>query len=132
MTEAPASPAEMVRGLWAAFDRFAFAEAGELLHDDFVCEWPQSGERIRGRENFVALNASYPGRWRCTIERLVVEGEHIAADVALESDGVRARAVSFYEMRDGRIVREVDYWPEAYPAPAWRARWVERINDGEE
>jgi hypothetical protein len=30
-------------------------------------------------------------------------------------------------MRDGKIYREVDYWPESYAPPEWRARWVERI-----
>ena len=35
------------------------------------------------------------------------------------------QAVSLFELRDGKIVRQVDYWPEPYEAPAWRAQWIE-------
>ena len=41
----------VVERLWQLFDALDFEAAGELLHDDFECEWPQSRERIRGREN---------------------------------------------------------------------------------
>ncbi len=42
-----------VERLWRAFDARDFERAGDELHDDFVAEWPHSGERIRGRENFL-------------------------------------------------------------------------------
>src|SRR3954465_973841 len=32
----------------------------ELASDDFIQDWPQSGERIRGRENAKAINDNYP------------------------------------------------------------------------
>ena len=50
---------------WATMRTNDFQAVGELLHDDYVLEWPQSGERIRGRANFVAINENYPahGRW---------------------------------------------------------------------
>lgn len=35
--------------------------------------------------------------------------------------------IKFFELRDGKIVRETDYWPEPYDAPEWRAQWVERM-----
>jgi hypothetical protein len=36
------------------------AESGyELRHEDFVMEMPQSGERIRGRENMRAFQAAF-------------------------------------------------------------------------
>src|SRR5262245_47335820 len=62
---------QMVEQFWQRMSDFDFAGAGELLHEDYVCEWPQSRERIRGRANFVALNAAYPGRWQITIKRIV-------------------------------------------------------------
>ena len=118
---------QTVERLWQLFDSFDFEAAGKLVDDDFVCEWPQSRERIRGRENFVAVNANYPGRWRCKVERLVACGNSVATDVALSSGDETARAVSFFELRDGKIVKEIDYWPEPYTAPASRAQWVEAM-----
>ena len=116
---------QTVERLWRLFDAFDFEAAGKLVDDNFVCEWPQSRERIRGRENFVAVNANYPGRWRCKVERIVACGATVATDVVLSSGEETARAVSFFELRDGKIVKEIDYWPEPYSAPASRAQWVE-------
>jgi hypothetical protein len=56
---------QIVEGFWAAMQTNDFKAAGEFLDDDYVLEWPQSGERIRGRANFVAVNENYRahGRW---------------------------------------------------------------------
>ncbi len=118
---------QLVIELWQRVGRFDFAGAGELLHDDFVCEWPQSKERIRGRENFAALNANYPGRWATEIKRVIVDGDQVASEVSLTWENQTIMVVSFYEIRGGQIYREVDYWPEPYAAPEWRAAWVERM-----
>jgi ketosteroid isomerase-like protein len=121
----------VVEALWRRFDAADFA-VGDLLHDDFVGEWPLSRERIRGRENFIAVNAHYPGRWRIRVERMVVSEEDsvvvtVAALTNAEHAAETAQAVSFFELRDGRIARLTEYWPELYEAPAWRAKWVEAM-----
>ena len=118
---------QLVVELWERMGHLDFAGAGELLHDDYVCEWPQSNERIRGRENFVALNANYPGRWSTEVKRVIVQGDQAASEVVLTWENQTVAVVSFYKMLDGKIHREVDYWPEAYAAPAWRAQWVEQM-----
>ena len=115
----------VVQRLWQLFDAFDFAAAADLLADDFVCEWPQSAERIRGAKNYIALNSAYPGRWRCTVERTVAEGDTVAAEVRLTYGERTERAIGFYELRGGKIARETTYWPEPYAAPASRAQWVE-------
>jgi ketosteroid isomerase-like protein len=118
---------QLVVELWARMGRFDFVDAGELLHDDYVCDWPQSNERIRGRANFVALNSNYPGRWAAEVKRVIVQGDQAASEVALTWENQTVVVVSFYEVRDGKIYREVDYWPEPYAAPEWRAQWVEQM-----
>jgi ketosteroid isomerase-like protein len=101
--------------------------AAALLHDDFVLEWPQSGERIRGREHFVEVNARYPaaGPWRFTVHRVVADARGVATDVGVTDGAVVARAVSFFELRDGLVWRITEFWPEPFPPAAWRAAWVE-------
>jgi hypothetical protein len=118
---------QLVVELWQRLGRFDFAGAGELLHDDYIGEWPQSNERIRGRENFVALNANYPGRWAAEVKRVIGQGDQVASEVALTWEEQIVVVVSFYEIRDDRIHHEIDYWPEPYAAPEWRAQWVERM-----
>lgn len=118
----------LVSQFWAAMQANDRAAAAKLFADDYVLRWPQSGERIRGAVNFFAINSAYPaaGRWTFTVERLVVEGEQAVSDVVVSDGVVTARAITFTRVRDGRIARQVEYWPEPFEAPAWRAAWVER------
>lgn len=120
----------LVERFWAAMAANDFCAAGRALHDDFSLDWPQSGERIRGRDHFVAINEAYPaaGPWRIVLQRLIADGDTVATEVTV-TDGVRSdRAITFSEIRDGRIVRQVEYWPETMEAAPWRAAWVEQID----
>jgi len=47
---------EVVQKFWSLMQTNDFKSVGQVLSDDFVLEWPQSGERIRGRENYAAMN----------------------------------------------------------------------------
>jgi ketosteroid isomerase-like protein len=125
---------EVVARFWERMSAADWEGVAELLADDFVAEWPQSSERIRGRAAFVAVNRHYPGSWAISVRRLVADGDQVVTEVGMtDRAGERAPvvAVSFFELRDGRIVRETDWWPEPYPAPAWRSRWVEPIPGGD-
>ena len=120
-----------VAAFWAAMQTNDWAAAGELLHDGYVLEWPQSGELVRGRENFVAMNASYPaaGRWVFAVHRLVAEGAEAATEVSVTDGAISGRAITFSTVRDGKIVRQTEYWPDPFEAAAWRAQWVERSQE---
>ncbi|MCL4296512.1 MAG: nuclear transport factor 2 family protein [Anaerolineae bacterium] len=106
-----------------------FRRAAEYLHDEYVLEWPQSGERIRGRANFVAVNENYPaaGRWNFTIHRLIAEGDDVATEITVTDGAVTGRAITFSTMRNGKIVHQTEYWPDPFEPAAWRAEWVERV-----
>ena len=73
-------PRLMVERLWTMFDAGDF-DVGALLHDDFTCEWPQPGERIRGRDNFIAVNANYPRRVRIKLLRLLEAGDTAVSEI---------------------------------------------------
>ena len=47
---------------WAASAAGDQVAEHEIYHDDIVCEYPQSGEVIRGRSNLQALRSHHPGR----------------------------------------------------------------------
>jgi len=118
---------QIVEGFWAAMQTNDFKAAGEFLHDDYLLEWPQSGERIRGRDDFVAINAQYPahGRWEFTVHRILAEGEEVVSDVSVTDSVIQARVITFSTVREGKIFRQTEFWPDPFEAPAWRAQWVE-------
>jgi limonene-1,2-epoxide hydrolase len=114
-----------IERFWRTFETLDFEEAAKFLHREYVAEWPQSGERIRGSENFVAVNKLYPFHWQVSIVRLFAGGNQVVSEVRLEHADELVFAVSIFTFEDGKIIREIDYWPEPYDPPAWRARWVE-------
>ena len=119
----------VIREFWRLMASNDFTSVGTVLADDFVLEWPQSGERIRGRDNFAAMNSEYPahGPWRFAVNDLFGEGSRAVSDVSV-TDGVQqGRALSFFTVQDGRITRIVEFWPEPFEAPAHRSHLVERI-----
>jgi limonene-1,2-epoxide hydrolase len=122
----PPTPKHIVEHFWKTMGTNDFHAAAALLHENYRLEWPQSGEVIVGRDNFAAINTAYPakGKWRFTINALLADGDEVVTDVTV-TDGARTdRAITFSLVRDGKIVRQIEFWPEHFEAPAWRAKWV--------
>lgn len=106
-----------------------FKAVGELLHDQYMLEWPQSGERIHGRANFVAINENYPahGRWEFKVHRIIAERDEVVSDVDVTDGKIKGRVITFSTTQDGKILHQIEFWPDPFEAPAWRAQWVEKI-----
>ncbi len=120
---------QILENFWATMATNDFHAVAQLLHDDYILEWTQSGERIHGRDNFAAINTFYPaaGKWTFKINHITAEADMVVTDVSV-SDGIRHdRAITFSTVRDGKIWKQVEFWPESFEAPAWRAQWVEKI-----
>ena len=125
------SPVEVVKKFWELMATNDCRSVGAVLSDDFVLEWPQSNERIRGRRNFVLMNEEYPahGRWQFSVHRIIGNDTEAASDVSV-TDGVQqARAISFFSVTDGLIVKMVEFWPEPFSAAANRTHLVEQMSD---
>ena len=106
-----------------------FIAVSSVLAPDFVLEWPQSRERLRGPERFARMNREYPahGPWTFRINRIIAGDNEAVSDVTV-TDGVQtARALSCFTIEAGRITQIVEFWPEPFPAPANREHLVERI-----
>jgi hypothetical protein len=105
------------------------AESGyELRHEDFVMEMPQSGERIRGRENTRAFQAAFgQAAPAMKLRRVLVREGLWVAEVVSDYDGRIFHYVSIVELKDGKMWRDTRYYAEPFEAPEWRAQWVERM-----
>lgn len=113
----------LVREFWRLMATNDFPAVGRVLADDFVMEWPQSNERIRGAANFARMNAEYPttGRWQFRINRLVASVHEVVTQVSVTDGTQSAEPISFFSVAGGRITRLVEYWPEPF-APAENRR----------
>lgn len=100
----------------------------ELYHDEAIVEYPQSGERIRGRHNVQALRSQHPARPSGFVVRRIVGGGDLwVTEYVITYDGHRVNTVSIMEFQADKVVREMQYFAEPFEPPAWRTRWVEVV-----
>ncbi|HWC11157.1 MAG TPA: nuclear transport factor 2 family protein [Acidimicrobiales bacterium] len=103
------------------------ARASEIYADDAVLEWPQGGERIRGKANIIAMRSAYPARQDFQLHRTGCQDVWVN-EYTIRYDDKPLYAVGIMEFRDGKVVRERIYFGEPWEPPAWRAQWVDRID----
>jgi SnoaL-like domain len=112
---------------WAASDANDFAAEHEIYRADAILEYPQSGERIRGRANIEASRIAQPSRKRFTVRRMIGRGDLWISELVLTYDDQPFFVVSIMELVGGEVVRETQYFTEAFEPGPSRAQWVERM-----
>ncbi len=133
---------------WDASDASDFKVEHEIYREDAVLDYPQSGERIRGRHNiqesrFVQPNKKrftgrhniqesrfvQPNKKRFTVRRIIGSGDLWVTEFVLTYDGIPSYAVSIMEFREGLVANETQYFADRFdPAPS-RAHLVERVGE---
>ena len=96
----------------------------EIYADDAVLEFPQSGERFVGKQNFLEWRRIYPADVDFVVRRIIGSGELWVAELSVRYDGGEWNyGVSIMEFRDQLMVRETIYGAPGWEAPQWRAPW---------
>ena len=112
---------------WEASDAGDFEAEHEIYREDAVLDYPQSGERIRGRGNIRQSRYVQPNRKRFAVRRIVGSGDLWVTEFVLTYDGVPSHAVSIMEFQGGLVASETQYFAAPFaPAPS-RAHLVERV-----
>jgi hypothetical protein len=92
-----------------------------------VLEYPQSGDRIRGRRNIQASRFAQPNRKRFAVRRILGAGDLWVTEFILTYDGRPSHTVSIMEFEAGKVVRETQYFGDPFKPDPSRAQWVEPI-----
>jgi hypothetical protein len=112
---------------WAASDANDFEAEHQIYREDAVLEYPQSGERIRGRRKIQSSRAAQPNRKRFTVRRIIGAGDLWVTEFVLTYDGRPSYTVSIMEFLDGKLARETQYFGDPFEPGPSRAQWVERM-----
>jgi ketosteroid isomerase-like protein len=112
---------------WAASDADDFEAEHQIYREDAVLEYPQSGERIRGRRKIHASRAAQPNRKRFTVRRIVGAGDLWVTEYVLTYDGQPSYTVSIMEFEGGKVARETQYFGDPFEPGPSRAHLVERM-----
>jgi hypothetical protein len=112
---------------WAASDANDFATEHQIYRADAILEYPQSGERIRGRSGIQASREAQPNAKRFTVRRILGGGDLWISELVLTYDDQPNYVVSIMEFDGVEVVRETQYFGEPFAPGPSRAQWVERI-----
>lgn len=112
---------------WDASDANDFEGEHQIYRDDAVLEYPQSGERIRGRQAIQSSRIAQPSSKRFKVRRIIGAGPLWITEYVLTYDGRPSYTVSIMEFLDGKVARETQYFGDPFEPGTSRAQWVERI-----
>jgi hypothetical protein len=114
---------------WQASDRGDIDTEHAIYAADAILDYPQSGERFRGRAKIQAQRGGHPAERRFTILRIRGGGDLWVGECTITYDGVPTYAVSVMEFADDLVHHETQYFADPFPAPASRAALAEQIPD---
>ena len=119
---------DVIDALAAAINARDLGALDAVFTDDIVMDWPQSGERIRGGKNRREIYSRFPTLPTVTPGRITGSGDLWVLEASLDyGDDDPYQCVFIFRIRDGLIAHETAYWTKPFPAPDWRAPWVERM-----
>jgi hypothetical protein len=114
---------------WGASDANDFIVEHEIYREDAMLDYPQSGERIRGRQNIQESRRVQPNKKRFTVRRIIGGGDLWVTECILTYDGTPSYVVSIMEFRDGLVANETQYFADRFDPGPSRAHLVERVGE---
>ena len=113
---------------WAASDLNDFETEHQIYREDAVLEYPQSGERLRGRRNIQASRAAQPNQKRFAVRRIIGADDLWVTEFVLTYDGRPSYTVSIMEFIDRKVARETQYFSDPFEPGPSRAHLVELMS----
>ncbi len=112
---------------WASSDVNDFDAEHRIYRVDAVLDYPQSGERICGRDRIQASREAQPNAKRFTVRRIVGAGDLWISELVMTYDGQPSYVVSIMEFVEGEVVHETQYFGDPFSPGPSRTQWVESM-----
>jgi hypothetical protein len=116
---------------WTASDTGDVATENAIYAADAILDYPQSGERFRGRPHIQAQRVGHPAERHFRALRIRGGGGLWVSEVVITYDGAPTYAVSVMEFAGDLVTHETQYFADPFPAPPFRAALAEQIPDSE-
>jgi hypothetical protein len=130
MTEAEAE-GQAIRA--ALEERWRASESGDvgaehaMYADDAVLDYPQSGERFRGRATIAAQRGGHPAARHFTVLRITGSGAVWVSECIITYDGAPTHSISIMQFESGLVTHETQYFADPFAAPESRAGLAEQM-----
>jgi len=106
---------QLVANLWADMHNQNWDNLSEYFSGDAVIRFHDTNEQL-DRDEFVSLNAQFPGGWSIEVERLIQAEDTVISVVKVtprddpDSKLDSYYTTSFFEFGDGKIIKLDEYW----------------------
>jgi hypothetical protein len=110
---------------WRESERGNTEAEHAIYADDAILDYPQSGERFRGRATIAAQRGGHPADRQFTVLRIAGGGDLWVSECIITYDAVPTYSVSIMEFVDGNVVHETQYFADPFSVPPWRAALAE-------
>src|SRR4051794_35527948 len=130
MTSATDHDAEIqarIREHWDASERGDIDAEHAIYATDAILDYPQSGERFRGRSRIQAQRGGHPAERHFTVRRILGGGDVWMSECVITYDGAPTYSLSLMEIADGLVMHETQYFADPFPASSLRAALAEPI-----
>jgi hypothetical protein len=91
---------------WEASERGDVDAEHAIYAADAILDYPQSGERFRGRSRIQAQRGGHPAERHFTIRRILGGGDLWVSECVITYDGVPTYSLSVMELTDGLVTRQ--------------------------
>jgi limonene-1,2-epoxide hydrolase len=121
---------EVVVEFWRRIQARDWDGLGRLLARDFSVDWPDTRLRIRGRDNFIEFNRTYPEGWTIEVLGIIADGNTVVSEIRVPHTELGIFYVlSILHVASDHLVGGREYWLQEHEEdlPAERARLFERI-----
>jgi SnoaL-like domain len=117
---------------WEASERGDLDAEHAMYAADAILDYPQSGERFRGRSRIQAQRGGNPAERHFTVSRILGGGDLWVSEVVISYDGVPTYSLSVMGITDGLVTHETQYFADPFPAASRRAALAESIPAGDQ
>jgi hypothetical protein len=115
---------------WEASERGEVDAEHAIYAEDAILDYPQSGERFRGRSRIQAQRGGHPAERHFTVRRILGGGDLWVSEAVITYDGLPTYSVSVMEFAAGLVTHETQYFADPFDAPPERASLAEPADSG--
>jgi hypothetical protein len=110
---------------WAASESGDIETEHDIYAADAILDYPQSGERFRGRATIAAQRGGHPADRHFSVLRITGRENLWVSECVITYDGAPTYSVSIMEFADEHVVHETQFFADPFGAPVWRAALAE-------
>jgi hypothetical protein len=118
-----------IMGHWQASEQGDSATEHAIYAEDAILDYPQSGERFRGRATIAAQRGGHPAERHFTVLRVSGGGDLWVSECVISYDGKPSYSVSIMEFSGEFVAHETQYFADPFDPPQWRAALSEPMPD---